>query len=226
MTGRWNIVLLALTIAGFGYENAWADDPGSVAGTILALQTTRPVAEVVALVGKATVNRSQSKDSILLAVSDVLYERDLLMTNASSKVRIRFADDSQVTLSEFSTLELTTAQVRTMQGTRQIFLTLTAGVFRAVVRLLTDRESFVLRTPTATAAVRGTEFGAVLKPESTGVFVKQGRVAVSNQDPTLQGAVTLNDGEGTDVALGQPPTPPKQWGAARVKALMEATDIP
>jgi hypothetical protein len=89
-----------------------------------------------------------------------------------------------------------------------------------------DHESFVLRTPSAVGAVRGTEFGAVLKTGSTGIFVKQGKVSVMNQDAAIQGEVTLADGDGTDVAEGQPPAAPKKWGPARVAELLNATAIP
>ncbi len=185
-----------------------------------------PVAEVSALMGSATVTHAGQHTAVPLAVSDVLFERDRIVTPAASKVRIRFADDTTVTVGELANLELTAAKVTRGKDGRQTTLTMTSGWFRASVQRLMEHESFALRTPTAVGAVRGTEFGAVLKPGATGIFVKQGTVSVTNQDTAVQGAVLLRDGDGTDVVPGQPPTAPKQWRPERVAELMTATTIP
>lgn len=194
---------------------AWASEPSE-----------HPVAEVVAFTGNPTVMRGGAGAAASLAVHDVLYERDRITTPAASKVKIRFADDSTVTAGELTVLDLTTAKVKLGKDGRRIVLTMASGWFRSTVQRLTEQESFVLRTPTAVGAVRGTEFGAVLKAGSTGMFVKQGKVEVANVDEAIRGAVTLTDGEGTDIAAGQPPAVPKRWGPARVTELMNATTLP
>jgi hypothetical protein len=56
--------------------------------------------------------------------------------------------------------------------------------------------------------------------------VLQGEVAVRHARPEVPGSVQLTAGMGTDVLGQQPPTPPKQWGAARVQALLTATTLP
>jgi hypothetical protein len=214
--------LLVLAMIACTDAILWASDPVK---DPLPPAADRPVAEVVALIGKVMVTRADEKTSVPLGVSEVLYERDRILTPAASKVRIRFADDTVVTLGELASLELTTAKVKMGKDGRQVTLTIASGWFRSTVQRLMDQESFVLRTPTAVGAVRGTEFGAVVKLDSTGVFVKQGKVVVSHRDAAIQGDVTLTDGDGTDVGVGQPPTPPKKWGPARVNALMEATEV-
>ena len=202
-------LLVVLGVGLSGSVSAWADDaPTSPA--------PRPVAEVAALVGKATVTRGVGTTPIPLALGDALYERDLIKT----------AEDSVATLGPLGTLVLVVTRVRLADGQRQVTLSMTIGVMRAVVGLLGSQDTFILRTPTAQCTVRGTEFGAILKPDSAGFFVKQGKVVVTNRDPEVQGEVILTDGEGTDVGMGQPPTNPKKWGAARVNALLEATTIP
>lgn len=189
------------------------------------LSASRPVAEVAAMVGNGTVTRSGATP-VPLAVGMALYERDILKTVEATKVKIRFAEDSMVTMGPMSTLALVKTRVRLAEGDRQITLSMTGGVVRAVVQLHGMQDVFTFRTPTAQATVRGTEFGVSLKPDSAGVFVKQGKVVVTNRDPEVSGEVVLTDAEGTDVAVGEAPTPPKKWGAPRVNALLEATTIP
>lgn len=215
-------LLVVLGVGLSGSVSAWADDEARGPTSPAA----RPVAEVAALVGKATVTRGVGTTPIPLALGDALYERDLIKTAEDSKAKIRFAEDSVATLGPLGTLVLVVAHVRLADGQRQVTLSMTTGVIRALVGLLGSQDTFILRTPTAQCTVRGTEFGAILKPDSAGFFVKQGKVVVTNRDPEVQGEVILTDAEGTDVGMGQPPTNPKKWGAARVNALLEATTIP
>ena len=230
MMGSTKMGLFVIVITLGSCMNVWADgNAGETTASPPAL-TPRPVAEVVAMVGKATVTREGGTAPSPLAVSDVLYERDTIMTSGDSKIKIRFAEDSLVTLGPLGTLVLSVAHVRLAEGERQVTLTMNSGIIRALVRLLTHKESFVLRTPTIEGAVRGTEFGAVLKQDSTGIFVKHGKVVVRNWDSDVAGEVTLTDGEGTDVDMGGAGivtrTVPTKWGAARVNAWLDATNIP
>lgn len=225
---KMGLFVIAITLGSCMY--VWADGKARETTASPLSPTHRPVAEVVAMVGKATVMREGETAPSPLAVSDVLYEHDTIMTSGDSKIKIRFAEDSLVTLGPLGTLILSVAHVRLAEGERQVTLSMTSGVIRALVRLLTHKESFVLRTPTIEGAVRGTEFGAVLTQDSTGIYVKHGKVIVRNREPDVDGEVTLTDGEGTDVDMGGTGivtrTVPKKWGAARVNAWLDATNIP
>lgn len=84
-----------------------------------------------------------------------------------------------------------------------------------------------IRTPTAVAAVRGTEFGVSLASEretSAGVF-DEGHLEVESLDAqgNLSGAkVDLNPGEETTARWGMPPTRPRPLAVlARYRARME-----
>jgi hypothetical protein len=230
MKGSVKMWLFAIAITLGSCINVWADGNARATTASLPSPTPRPVAEVVAMVGNATVTREGGTAPIPLAVSDVLYEHDTIMTSGDSKIKIRFAEDSLVTLGPLGTLVLSVAHVRLAEGERQVTLTMTSGIIRALVQLLTHQESFVLRTPTIEGAVRGTEFGAVLKQDSTGIYVKRGKVVVRNREPDGEGGVTLTDGEGTDVDMSVAGivtrTVPQKWGAARVNAWLDATNIP
>jgi hypothetical protein len=229
MKGSVKMGLFVIVITLGSGMNVWADGNVRETTAVLPSPTPRPVAEVVAMVGNATVTREGGTAPIPLAVSDVLYERDTIMTSGDSKIKIRFAEDSLVTLGPLGTLVLSVAHVRLAEGERQVTLTMTSGIIRALVQLLTHQESFVLRTPTIEGAVRGTEFGAVLKQDSTGIYVKRGKVVVRNREPDAKGEVTLIDGEGTDVGIGGAGivtrTVPTKWGTARVNAWLDATSI-
>lgn len=77
---------------------------------------------------------------------------------------------------------------------------------------------FVVVTPQAIAAVRGTKWAVDAQSGKTSVLVVDGRVAV--QRPSSSAGVLLGPGEGVDVERGTTPLTVKRWPAARVSALM------
>ena len=77
---------------------------------------------------------------------------------------------------------------------------------------------FVVVTPQAIAAVRGTRWAVDVQGRKTSVFVVEGRVSV--QRPNSSANVLLGPGEGVDVERGTSPLTVRRWPAARVSALM------
>jgi ferric-dicitrate binding protein FerR (iron transport regulator) len=77
---------------------------------------------------------------------------------------------------------------------------------------------FVVVTPQAIAAVRGTKWAVDAQSGKTSVFVVDGRVGV--QRPSSSASVLLGPGEGVDVERGTTPLTVRRWPAARVSALM------
>lgn len=77
---------------------------------------------------------------------------------------------------------------------------------------------FEVVTPQAIAAVRGTRWAVDVADGKTSVFVVTGRVAVGRA--AGGDSVELGPGEGVDVEAGTGPLTVRQWGAARVAALL------
>lgn len=76
------------------------------------------------------------------------------------------------------------------------------------------RADFQVQTPVAVAAVRSTEWFVEHEPAQahSSVFVRRGRVAVSNGAETF----TLEPGEGITVGAGTVVTPVARWGQPRI----------
>jgi ferric-dicitrate binding protein FerR (iron transport regulator) len=77
---------------------------------------------------------------------------------------------------------------------------------------------FVVVTPQAIAAVRGTKWAVDVQGGKTAVFVVDGRVGVRR--PSAGAGVVLDPGEGVDVEPGTSPLTVKRWPAPRVSALL------
>jgi hypothetical protein len=79
------------------------------------------------------------------------------------------------------------------------------------------RGGFQIRTPHATAAVRGTTYAVDVQHIQTSVFVAQGRVAV--QGGQTRDRVVLGPGQGVDVVPGQA-LEVKTWSPQRASRLL------
>ena len=82
----------------------------------------------------------------------------------------------------------------------------------------TSGSGFVVVTPQAIAAVRGTEWAVDVQARRTSVLVLEGNVSV--QRPASGTAVGLGPGQGVDVEPGTAPLTVRRWPDARVAALL------
>ncbi len=83
-----------------------------------------------------------------------------------------------------------------------------------------DRQpvEFQILTPLAIAAVRGTKWAIEVSAKRTSTVVLEGAVAVTNR--RLNQYVVLTEGRGVDISEGDTSVTQKQWGEARVRALL------
>jgi ferric-dicitrate binding protein FerR (iron transport regulator) len=181
---------------------------------------------VVALIGQGKVLHAGGAQPEALAVGAALYKGDTVSVETASRVRIKFEDGSRIVLGEFSSLTIQEFSYEPEKSRLRALLEVPRGLFRATLDKFGEQSSLTLRTPSAVAAVRGTDWMGDIKADTTGIVVLEGEVAVSGADPKVQGEVILTDGRGTDVKAGESPGPPKKWGTGRVEALINATSLP
>ncbi|HME82993.1 MAG TPA: FecR domain-containing protein [Roseiarcus sp.] len=81
-----------------------------------------------------------------------------------------------------------------------------------------QQNEFQILTPLAIAAVRGTKWAMEVAPARTSTLVLDGSVAVTNR--WLNQYVVLTEGQGVDISPSDTSMVQKQWGEARVRALL------
>ena len=183
-----------------------------------AAQAPAAIGHVVHQQGAITALQDTSPRVLHLGAE--IYRGDRIITRANAKVEIRFSDGS--TLSVGADTDVAVADY-VDEGRRRAGLTLLLGIIRTRLSGLWD-DGFAVRTRAAIASVRSTEWITESREDRSSVFVVTGRVAVTG---TAGGArVTLEEGQGTDVETGGAPTPPKQWGSARVEDALSRTRLP
>jgi hypothetical protein len=200
-------------------------------GMLLMASTARPqpqgsIGRVTAIEGQATVLRQGRFAPEPLIARMPVFQEDIIETAVASKVRIALTDASVISLGERSRLELKQFLHDARQQTRTARLTIASGIFRTIVRKLIPEPTFEVITPTAVAAIRGTDLMGEVTVDSTAIVVLEGTVMVSNARPHIRGLATLTPGTGTTVRVDEPPTAPTTWAESRIEALRRATAVP
>ncbi|MDQ7247367.1 FecR family protein [Dongia sedimenti] len=150
------------------------------------LARAEPVCQVIGLRGTATLERAGAGSA--LATGAELSTGDWIATDAGARVKLRFADGSQVHLGENTRLRIDLAKFNPAEGRRNILLDLPMGLLRAAAAKLPSAtgSSFEIHTGVGYSAVRGTQWIMVAASEETRVYVQEGRVSVGTDFPSTQ----------------------------------------
>lgn len=115
-------------------------------------------------IGPGNVKRSLER-------AGIFYEKDTLVTDASSQAQVVFSDNSLMTFKEGTRLQVSEYRFNSAGGGGKYVMSLAEGGFRTVTGLVAEKQplNYEVRTPVATIGVRGTEFI---------VYYKNGRLYV------------------------------------------------
>lgn len=144
------------------------------------------------LAGSVTIEYRGTKTAA--KVGDELREGMAVVTGANSQVDLYFGEERVIKVLENSRFEITELMVTEKKDSSSFFLK--AGkIFTRIKDKLDKDEEFKVRTNTATAAVRGTEF-YIEEDEESVVACTKGSVNVENEDSR----VVLKEGQEVPLA--------------------------
>jgi len=182
--------------------------PGTTLSVPAAYLKRTPLpASVTFVLGDARVQSGGQGEWVPLRVGDAVPPGSRLKTGDDSALEITFPDGSAVSLKAGTELGIVKAE---QTVTSHLFRELYLGIGRVISRIkeATGASSrYRIRTPSAIASVRGTEFRvAVDKTEKTLAEVVERQVTVA----AAKKSVELERGEGTAVEKGRAPLTPRK----------------
>ena len=194
-------------------------------GVAAHAQQTESIGQVTSVEGKVTVLRQEKFASEPLTLQRQVFQGDIVETDRASKVRITLIDATVISLGEQSRLELRQFAHDMRQQKRSGRLAILQGFFRAIFKEMSPPSSIDLVTPTAVAAIRGTDLMGEVTTDATAIVVLEGTVAISNIRPLFRGLSTLTPGMGVTVTGDEPPSTPTRWSESRIEGLRRATSL-
>jgi len=156
-------------------------------------------------------------EAIPLSGALVLSNQDRIQTGSGTTVNLLCANDVRVTIGPETDIQL--SAVTATDESWSAFLMDGAAWF---ARPFFSEDRFEVRTPSAVASVRSTEWFVEVANEATAVFVDEGGVMVN----ALRGNALVNAGLGIDITAEGAVGPVKTWGAGRVHTMRERLGFP
>ena len=145
-------------------------------------------------------------------VGDPVANADRIVTGPETRVVITCDDAMRVVLAGGTDIDVGT--LNGASASESYAARMVRGLAGFILPLVGARR-FQVRTPSAVASVRSTEWLVEVKEGATAVFVREGGVAVysAGEDAVLE------PGEGIDVTATGEAGPIKSWGQGRVDAM-------
>lgn len=181
-------------------------------------------AAVVTFVNGSEARIDREGAEIAVKPGEFVFVKDVLITGAKSNIDLQLSEDRVIKIREKSRMEIS-EMLATIQGATNDSLNLVSGGIYSKVGKMSEGSSFSVRTPTAVAGVRGTEFYVESDEQGqSSVFVTGGKVevesAVTGQKSVVeegQKAEVKKDGKVEEKGLAQAELAKlKQYGDIKV----------
>ena len=172
----------------------------SAAGAAPLPRPTSPVGNIVDARGEAEIALSELPDWRLAEIDQGLLTGDDLRTGPLGALALLFTDRTQIRVHRNTTLRVT-AVAGAASAQADTLLDLVRG--RLWSRATAGGDGVQVRTPAATAAIRGTDWSLEVDERGrTVLIVLDGQVALEN----AQGSIVVSSGEAAVAEIGQAPT--------------------
>lgn len=161
--------------------------------------------QLLVFTGDVTIQKKHAAKAVALTAQHAINEGDKLFTGSKGIVKIRFADESVLNLQPNASLEILSSRQRYHSDKMEIEV----GVNQGRVEVLANPEhqssrQFKVKTPSAVAVVRGTEFRVGAASDKTIEETIKGKVDLAVNADTVQ----VEKGYGSYAQAGSPPKPP------------------
>ncbi len=167
----------------------------------------RPVGKVVQLVGNVDIMSMKTGKRTVPEMDTVVHSDDKIRTGKKSLVAILLNDGTRLMIKEVSVVNVAALKLRDTDPPSKIRML--TGKLRLIVKKTFKKSKFVLKTPTAIAGVRGTDFGAIATRNETRIVVFDGEVEVGNVRDNILKSYVLKEREEVSVKENRPPSSPR-----------------
>ncbi|WP_415905853.1 FecR domain-containing protein [Neptuniibacter sp. QD48_55] len=182
------------------------------------------IGKVVLIQGKPLVERQNQH--LFIKRNDPLFIEDVLITPVGSKILIKLADKTTISLAENTQFELSKYQFDKKAQTSDVSFKMLKGAFRTLTGSIGKQKQpkFEIHTPVATIGVRGTEFwGGMIFSDSLDVTMLEGKgVYIKNEHGQVE---ITRPGDGTMVSKGMKPSEVSMWSDEKLQKAAAATEL-
>lgn len=169
-----------------------------------------PIGKIVQLVNDVDITSLTTGKLLVPQIGFQLSTDHKIRTGKRSYAEVVLNNGTKITLKEVSVLNVMSLKINESAPPTRIRL-LTGKVRIALKRLLRggSAHSLILKTPTAVAGVRGTDFGAIASRYETKIAVFSGSVEVASSNKKIIKSYILQEREEAGILKNSPPSRPR-----------------
>lgn len=164
------------------------------------------IGRVVAIVGDADISSSDGK-KFTPEIGTLIQNDFKIRTGKKSYMELLLNDGSKVFVRELTVLNLSGLKMKESDPPTK--MRIITGKLRITMKKMFKSRSLLLRTPTAVAGVRGTDFGAIVSRNETRIAVFTGQVEVANSEKDILKSYVVKEKEEVSVKKDVPPSEPR-----------------
>lgn len=190
-----------------------------VVGSALLLATSFAHAQDVhgvlrVVKGDVQIKQAKTGQTVKARLGEQVYPKDIVITGKEARAKIVMVDNNEINVSPESQIEIQHYEFNPDAGKKDVLLNVIYGKVRAKVEQKYDGQSakFQIKTPSAVAGVRGTDFMASFDKAgaSSSVVTFQGKVEFGVPGPggTIKNAVFVTPGQSATSVGGHAPSAP------------------
>ena len=160
-----------------------------------------------------------------------VFPKDIIEAAKDSRAKIVMLDKNEINITPETKMEFESYEYNPNAGKKNVLLNVIHGKIRAKVKQKyegANNSRFQVKTPSAVAGVRGTDFFTSYDPssQSTKVVTFEGRVefGIPGANGTIANAVMVGVGQVSDASAGSLPTQPIELPSTELKAFDQDTD--
>lgn len=180
--------------------------------TVANAQNVHGVLRVVK--GDVQIKSAKSGQTVKARLGEQVFPKDVVITGKDARAKIVMVDNNEINISPDSQIEIQHYEFDPAQGKKDVLLNVIYGKVRSKVEQKYDGKTskFQVKTPSAVAGVRGTDFLTSYNKTDNSSQVVTFRGAVEFGLPGTNGSiknpVSVTPGKQASSVAGAPPAPP------------------
>jgi hypothetical protein len=215
-----------------------AASTGALLATAFTIEANAACGELVVSKGDIKIESGKSKALAPANEGSKICSGDTIISGAQSRAKIKMEDGNELNISPDSKVALEKYEYSPAQNRKQVLLNILSGKVRAATKhenMYNDQDSsgqansFQVRTKSAVAGVRGTDFLTGYNPANnkSEVVTFRGKVEFGQPGPGGQilNAVQVAAGQKTEAIAGQAPAAPRAMPKAELDKANSETKV-
>jgi len=188
------------------------------------IQAQQTVGRIIQVVNDVDVSSLTTGRKEVPSIGFQVHTDHKIRTGKRSFVEILLHNGTRVQLKDISVLNISTLRTEADgQPTRMRLLT---GKVRVSLKKVFGKgHSLILKTPTAIAGVRGTDFGVIASLLETKVIVFEGSLDIASTSQNVLKSYQLRDREESDIVKDRAPARPRVVPAELIDSWFDRYDI-